>query len=186
MVVHRQTYVVAVALALLAIGARGQNLIQNGGFETGDFTGWTAGSGWEVVDWDWVEGAFSASVHTDDPVIEELRQTVTTTPGQWYLASAWIKNDTDPGGSNRLEVYWNGALIGFWDDMPSFDWSYDWANVQGTGSDTLSFKAYNTKGRWYLDDVRVEPAAVPEFPTLMPLALFSLSGFGLLRRRLRS
>lgn len=183
----RLWWAVALALALCVGNVHAQNLIVNGGFETGDFTGWSTDGAWFVYSPGY-EGSYAATLATDPGTGPyTLWQTITTIPGQTYLGSAWFRNDVSGSPpDNKLEVYWNGNLIGFWGNSGAFDWEYHSGYVVGTGNDTLAFRGYNANGTWWLDDVRLEPATVPELPTLAPLALFSLSGLGLLRRRLRS
>src|SRR4051812_19847696 len=100
--------VVAAFLCLAAIPSLSQNLITNGGFETGDFRGWTpigdtsytgvclSGddtdncSGREVFDGQW-KGDFGA-VYS----LGGIQQTVATTPGQTYTFSFWMESGYSP------------------------------------------------------------------------------------------
>ena len=86
----------------------GQSLVQNGGFETGDFTGWTLVGNTIVYNWrgnstvyDAVEDAASGYdvVHSGtygaflgDDQLATLSQSLTTVAGQNYLLSFWLDN----------------------------------------------------------------------------------------------
>ena len=88
--------------------------MQNGGFETGDFTGWS-GSG------NFTDCAVSSST----PAVNSgqygallgpagspgfLSQTVPTVPGQTYLLSLWL-DSPDGLAPNEFLAAWNGSVI---------------------------------------------------------------------------
>jgi hypothetical protein len=103
---------IATATFTLSIG---QPLVQNGGFETGNFNGWTQ-SGNEV--YTSVIRGHSAYVHSGSygaalgpsGAPGYLSQTITTVPGQTYQLSLWLRNSTG-GTPNWFQVQWNGTAI---------------------------------------------------------------------------
>jgi hypothetical protein len=157
-----------------------QSLVQNGGFETGDFTGWTLnGSGGNA---NFVAGSSSVSgmsshsgsyyaVLGQSGSLAYLSQTLATQPGQLYLVSLWLNSSANPYSGhqttpNEFSVSWNGASI------------YDKTNIGITGWINLQFVVVATGpatilqfgGRddpYYLglDDVSVVPGFAPVITT---------------------
>jgi PEP-CTERM motif len=166
------------------------DLIQNGGFETGDFTDWTLTPAPSFLVEPSGHGGIpshSGSYHlnigstTADPGI--ISQTVSDMPGSNYTLSMWLLGD---GGPNFFSVKWNGTAI------------YDMAIpdtlhvpipyyiqlsfvVQGTGSDTVTLSGGddgNSPGAIALDDVSLVPGGALAAPE--PSSLTLVLGVGIL------
>jgi hypothetical protein len=149
----------ASAFAFCCGAADAQNLVTNGGFETGDFTGWTVtpaptGS-WVVVFTNTNAG------HTGNSMVQFLAfggiddlisQNLATTPGAPYVVDFWLRSFQD-----EFRVDWNGATI--FDITPQTaptTWTEFTAPVTATGATaTLRFRG---RGSFFLDDVSVVPA----------------------------
>lgn len=142
-------------------------LIVNGGFEAGDFTGWTQ-SGYTLenyVDMDPMDvhsGIYGAGL---GPVGTPgyLSQTVPTTPGQLYLISLWLNN---PAGDspNEFSVMWDGADLLHAVNLPA----HGWTNIQlravaATSATLLRFGFRNDPDYFGFDDVSVVSIPPPEF-----------------------
>ncbi len=190
---------VAVAAALM-VGAgqvNGNNLVQNGGFETGDFTDWTVmGHGGTEINGTglYVEpngyggaqgeayGAHSGNYYCYFGPIggdSTVSQSVTDTLGTPYQLAYWVAgNGTGP---SNLEVYWNNLLVsGISSPIPNQPYTQYMVDVTGTGLDTLEFGMRNDPAADALDDVTL--TAVPEPASL---ALVGIATIGLLRRQRR-
>jgi hypothetical protein len=156
------------------------DLIANGGFETGDFTGWTV-----VLDVTYPasittlpayvhSGTYAAQV-AGSASYNELSQTVSTTPGQYYALSFWLNTITT---GNDFRALWDGNAVLTGNITPQGYVQYSYV-VGGTGSDTVEFDGRNVPGWFYLDDVSLTPTnAVPEPSGVV--ALLGLCGMGLL------
>ncbi len=201
----------AASCALLLSHARTVNaadLVDNGGFETGDFSGWTATESDADAAWSADNGGFQTlqaasfyGTHTgsytaefggfesyggfNDPTGDTIAQSLATAPGQSYMLSFWVN---DQGNSPaHLSASWNGAtLLSL--DWPSINTTGTWTKysytVQATGTSTpLEFGGWGPNSWTALDDISVTPVPEPSAPLLCgvgALALFAI------RRRVRA
>jgi hypothetical protein len=155
----------------------GQSVVENGGFETGDFSGWnlvgnttisrniynaveSTSSGFTVVH----SGSYGAFL--GDSQLASLSQTLTTVPGQYYLVSLWLDNP-DSGSGQQFSLNWNASgsspstPVSFPSPAP-----FTWTNLQFLASATstntvLQFQAENDTSYFGLDDVSVIPVPAP-------------------------
>ncbi len=175
----------AVAALLMASSAAQADLVTNGGFETGDFTGWT------------VTNDNLSFVYSSDPLYGPhggtyeallgaygtdgtLSQTVSDVAGQTLHLVYWIASDGS--APNDFSATWNGSVIAgsALSDIAKSGYVEYTFNVLATGSDILAFNERNDSGFLSLDDVSL--TAVPEPGTLALLGV-GLAGFGAFRRR---
>jgi len=187
----RRFYTVATATAailfLMARPVTAQNLLTNGSFETGTFSGWTQGgnSGFDGV---FCPGgapdgncqAFFGAIGSNST----LSQTVNTQLGALYNLSFWF--DPDGNTPSFFDVSWGGTSL--FSVTNSADDPYTLKTFQDlvgqAGSTTLTFTFRDDPGFQFLDDVRVT-SVTPEPATmsLMATGLVGIVGAGLRRRK---
>jgi len=142
--------------------------IENGGFETGDFTDWnSSGAIGSFVD----DGTFNIDgiqPHSGtyfalfEGIVspESLSQVIATDPGHTYLLSLWFYSDG--ATPNEFGVSWNGNILFDQTDIPSTGWTNLQFTVKATGSTTtIQFIGRNDTGDLGLDDV-----STAEIPSL--------------------
>ncbi|HXZ13489.1 MAG TPA: PEP-CTERM sorting domain-containing protein [Candidatus Sulfotelmatobacter sp.] len=173
--------------------ANGTEVLVNGGFETGDFTGWTisgntanpGGFYYGVDAFDAYTGNFGAYMSQDAidggeaPVI--LSQNFTAAPGETLEISFALNDDEGAvlGENHFFEAALNGVpLISFNDVAPGYT-VYSFAFDASQTSNTISFAFVNDDSFWSFDDASVQ---VPEPSALLMLA-GAVPGLFFLRRR---
>jgi hypothetical protein len=177
------------SLTIAAFGAQAAtNLVTNGSFETGDFTGWTTGGNFDL-NTSVVTGAFYAYSGAEDgadyvalgPVGSDatLSQTFPDTSGETLAISFWL-NAVGDDPSDFSATFDGTTLFSALDPSTGDVWEQFTFDVTGTGSDTLQFAFRDDPGWIALDNVSV--AAVPE-PAAWALMLTGFAGLGLALRR---
>ena len=158
----------------------GQSLVQNGGFETGDFTGWTLdGNGVSdgfiynavvsTADFPQAVHAGSYGAFLGDTQIALLSQDLPTVPGQRYLLSFWLDNPVS-GSPQEFLINWNtnGVTSQIYDqpNPPVLPWTNFVFTLAATGTNTtLQFGAENPPNFFGLDEISVLPVPRPLFQT---------------------
>jgi len=183
--------ILLLALALIASNsARADELVQNGGFESGDFTGWNVSgdvNGAAISDIAH-SGNWAATFQTDIFGSVTLSQTLPTAGSATAPAVNdlvfWLKWVDFP--PDYALVRWNGTPIFYLGNRQSFPYQrVEIPDLQSFGPAELSFEfSSNQDSTWFLDDISVTGPGVPEPGTLMLLGSGVVGLAGMLRRRL--
>jgi hypothetical protein len=201
---HGTATFAAFALILMGVGqARGDNLVVNGGFETGNFSGWTQSGSFSAVTggpghvgmylggYGPHSGDYYAALGTVR-TLGTLSQTLTTTPGQTYTLSFFLANDG--GTPNEFRVDWNGTTLLDQSGIGNQGYGVHAFVVKATSATTtLTFFERNDPGYLSLDDVTVSTGSVdggppPKAPepssfVLVGVGTLGLAGFAGIRLR---
>lgn len=166
----------------LVLSAAASAQVTNGGFETGDFGGWTQFDNvsftsvvnGNFIGFDPVEGSYHA-VFGPVGSTGGISQVLSLTAGSQYTVSFWLGNYGLTHNSISVDFDGNN-LLGLTDD-PGFAYtSFSYSVTASVANPTLSFTMQHDSAYWVLDDVRV--TLVPE-----PAALSLLAVAGLFIRR---
>jgi hypothetical protein len=170
---------------LLLVYEPGAPLIQNGGFETGDFTDWTlnGNSFVNVVSGPYTYNSGSSSKpffttvnpHSGNyqaifgqPYSEAfLSQIIPTIPGQLYNLSLWM-NSPDGLKTNEFSVAWNDNTIYDRVNLPKSGWTQLTFVVAATANiSTLEIGGRDDPTLMALDDVNLVPIPSVELQTAL-------------------
>ncbi len=175
------------AFGLLSANIAHANLLTNGGFETGNFTGWTVtdSSNYTTVastgafGYNSQSGNYFASLGAT-PNPGTVTQNVATVAGGTYSISFWLaSNGQTP---NSFSVSWNGSTLLDLTNIAVQPYTqYTLEGVASGSTSTLTFSEMDNPSYLALDSVNVtrvpEPAAV---------ALFGIGLLGLVAARRKS
>jgi len=176
--------VLSLVVLFLSSQSATASLIINGGFETGDFTGWTytagdpsAGEPYSGVDGLLPHSGNYSAYLGDVNTPGTLSQIITTNVQSYELSMYLYSDGLTP---NQFKVQWNGITLYEVTDLPPQDWVRLSFSVLGTGKDTLTFSERNDKGYLNLDDVSL---TVPEPSTYILLSI-ALGVVGYARKKM--
>jgi hypothetical protein len=189
--------------------AANANLVTNGGFETGDFSGWLVSGDldWVGVGTDLTELPEPGDVHSGAYAAyfgnwtsySYITQTLATTPGQTYFLQFYVANNSGPEEwVNHFAAYWDGVSLsgGGTPALPQENvapFNYDGGTFSGYSaylftvtasgcSTVLQFEAENFCGWYFLDDVSVVSTPLPPALLLLGSGLLALGGLKRLRK----
>lgn len=151
------------AVLSVDVAVPGEQLVQNGGFETGSFSSW--GESGNFTDCSVSSG--SLAVHSGSygallgPLgsLGYLSQTLPTVPGQLYLISLWL-DSPDGLSPNKFMVGWNGTPLFDETNIAAIGWTNLQFYVTATDTNTvLEFGFLDDQSFLGLDDIAVSTLA---------------------------
>ena len=169
-----------------------QNLVQNGSFETGDFTDWSTSGNFEFINV--VSGAYYEYSGAQDGTyyvaagptesLGIISQSFADTPGAQYVFSFYLNAVGD--NPSEFVAYWNGTPVL---DLSNPDtggvWTLESFTETGSGHDSIGFGFQDDPAYIALDNVSVaSTTTAPEPSSLLLMGTGILAVAGAVRRKL--
>jgi subtilase family serine protease len=152
------------------------SLVQNGGFETGDFSFWDL-VGPQATTYNFADGSTDVKAHngkyaaalgqnvSETGGTATLSQWIPTVPGQEYVIAFWYESVPYQGSTtpNQLQMSWDNNVLFTTNDMPVLGWhKASFAASATTNSTLLQFLFSDDPSDIGLDDVTVYPVPSPD------------------------
>lgn len=190
----RYAVLLALAVSLLLVQAAAADVV-NGGFETGNFTGWTLSGNPQINDPYYAgvvigegyprTGDYAAYFGTQ-VTLGFISQAIATTPGAPYTVSFSLcsQEDEGVGTPNQFQAIWDGFAISNQVNIPDQPYALNSFTVTAsTALTTLEFGFRNDPYYLLIDDVSVAVVPIPGAVWLLGSGLVGLVG---LRRKFKS
>jgi VCBS repeat-containing protein len=144
----------------------GPTIITNGGFETGNLTGWDNGGAGSPISVQFFGfggefGNYAALLSATTGGTNSLAQNVATTPGQHYTLGFSVSGDPD-SSSNSFSVHWDGSTILAISDGQSggfTHYSFDVVGDAFASTTSLAFSYADDGTGLRLDNITLNPAS---------------------------
>jgi hypothetical protein len=187
-----------IALALAAAPAQAVEYLNNGGFETGDFSGWTQGGNLDFTN---VVSGLSPNGEYSGPqsgtyytyagpgdTDGSLSQTFVDIPGEKLTVFGWVISDNlGFVGPSHVNFLFNGLpILSTGDPVPDQPWTQYSFSAIATGNDTFTVAFRDDLSYVGLDSFSVSNSvsAVPEASTWLMMIL-GFAGLSLIWRQSR-
>jgi hypothetical protein len=147
-------------------------ILQNGGFEFGDFTGWTTSGNFTFssvsTNTSYALSGFYGGAFGPTTTLGYLSQTVPTIPGQAYLIGFSLDApDVLTNNNAEFKASWNGTVLMDQTYFLGFGWGSYQFLVSATGTNsTLQFGFRDDPYFLGLDDVSVSAISAPVFQSI--------------------
>jgi hypothetical protein len=175
----------------LTVSGNTAQLVTNGDFQTGDFTGWNVDQTYipnsclvvvDIYGGDDLTATWSGwGVNGRDGIYDSISQRLATAQGHNYVLKFDLTHIVDPG---NFRVTWEGNEILSLINPPAFDQNYTFhLDANSPSGSLLTFSGFETEGLWLLDCVSVNGkegppvAPIPGSLLLLGSGLIAVVGF---------